>query len=138
MPLAKTKRPAKTTPKVRHDFFVYPRGKLTNENVFALFESFGSMIADRDQVPLPVEGKGKVPTFSITREEVFQLYRTKDLVFGEDYRLFRKNPKTGSVTTVPENDLRRVRNDPVVRSARQALTALVNAQLEKSRVASKA
>lgn len=131
MPVAKPTKPAVFTRRVKHDFLVYPRRKLTNENIFALFESFGSMIADRDQVLLPIEGKGKVPAFPITREEMFQLYHAKDFAFGEDYRLFRRNPDTGAVTSVPKKEFQRVRNDPVVKAARQTLTAIVTAKVKK-------
>lgn len=137
MPIAKPRKPVVVTRRVQHNFLVYPRGKLTDENIFALFETFGSMIADRDIVRLPVEGRGKVPTFPISREEAFQLYRAKDFVFGEDYRLFRRNPSTGAVTSVPEKEFQSVRNDPVVKAARQSLTAIVTAKVKKQLAAAK-
>lgn len=128
MPVAKPKKPAMFTRRVKHDFLVYPRRKLMNENIFELFASFGLMIDDRDIVRLPLEGRGKVPTFPITREAAFQLYQAKDFIWGEDYRLFRRNPETGAVTTVPDDYFRTVRNDPVVKAARRAESAIRRAK----------
>ncbi len=136
MPTVKAKKPAKFTPRVKFAFFVYPVGQLVTENIFALFESHGLMLADRDIVRLQLAG-GPVPTWPIPRDAMFQLYRTTQFRWYDDYRLFRKNPGTGAVTAVPRSYFQRVRNDPVVKATRTALATLRAAKAKRPAAAAK-
>ncbi len=128
--MVKVKKPTRITAPVNYEFFVYPIGKLANQNIFALFESFGLMLDDRDVVRLHLAG-GSVSTWPIPRLAMFQLQRSKDFVFGEDYRLFRKNLVTGAVTNVPQSYFQTVRTDPLVKAVRRALVAIEKAKARK-------
>jgi hypothetical protein len=124
MPIAKVRKPAHITARVKHDYFIHPIGQMASASTMLLLKALSLGDSDAEMTRLELGPRKRLPVWPLTIGAMWQVRQSTDFHVREHYLFYRRNPATGAVSLVPDSYFQGVRTNPVVKAARRAMAVI--------------